>query len=115
MAVATAFDDGTVTARPSLEAAPTALTVAPAREDSYEALFRRSRHAAFLVDARAMPVGLARSWINSGLLLRAIGAVYEPSRPSTFYSTASLLSELGIVAFVRRTRATTVLPFAYGG
>jgi erythromycin esterase len=114
VAIATAFDDGTVTARPTLDGAPTALAVPPARDDSYEAVFRRSRHAAFVADVRAAPVGLGRSWLNAGLPLRAIGAVYDAARPASSFSPASLLSDYGIVAFVRRTQATTVLPFDYG-
>jgi erythromycin esterase-like protein len=114
--VATAFDSGSLTARPGNGTAPpTTIPVPAARAESYEAVLRRVRHPAFVADLRAVPPGIARQWLNGSQYVRNVGALYDAGdNLVSSYSASSLISDFGILAFTRRGTATTLLPFDYG-
>ena len=67
--------------------------VLPAREDSFEYLFRRSGHARCLVDWRAPERSALRDALAEPRLERAIGVVYRPDTELLSHYFKAVLSE----------------------
>lgn len=81
-------------------------TIVPAREDSYEDLFRRTRLDRFYLPLR----GDAAQFLNHPMLERAIGVLYRPQTEyASHYFLASLASQFDAVFHIDETDA--VEPF----
>jgi erythromycin esterase-like protein len=81
-------------------------TIVPAREDSYEGLFARTRLDRFYLPMR----GDASQFLNHPMLERAIGVLYRPeSEYASHYFLAALASQFDAVFHLDETEA--VEPF----
>ncbi len=86
-------DRGTVAAASDWEMPMEVKEVLPAREDSYEHLFRRSGHARSLTDWRDPGRVALRDVLSDARLQRAIGVVYRPETELLSHYFQSVLSE----------------------
>ena len=112
-AVAIGFgtDTGTVAAASDWDSPMEIKRVLPAREDSYEHLFRRSGHARSLTDWRASERGPLREALSEPRLERAIGVVYRPDTELlSHYFQAVLSEQFDAYVWFAQTRAVTPLP-----
>lgn len=86
-------DRGTVAAASDWDSPMELKDVRPAREDSFEHLFRRSGHARCLVDWRAAERSALRDALAEPRLERAIGVVYRPDTELLSHYFKAVLSE----------------------
>jgi erythromycin esterase-like protein len=86
-------DRGTVAAAADWDSPMEVKDVRPAREDSFEYLFRRSGHARCLVDWRAPDRAALRDALAEPRLERAIGVVYRPDTELLSHYFRAVLSE----------------------
>lgn len=86
-------DRGTVAAASDWDSPMELKDVRPAREDSFEYLFRRSGHARCLVDWRAAERSALRDALAEPRLERAIGVVYRPDTELLSHYFKAVLSE----------------------
>jgi erythromycin esterase-like protein len=85
--------------------------VRPVRDDSYEALFRRTGHARSLTDWRPPERRDLRDALSTPRLERAIGVVYRPqSEMTSHYFRAVLPEQFDAFVWFEETRAVTPLP-----
>ncbi len=111
-AVAIGFgtDTGTVAAASNWDQDMEIKRVLPAREDSYEHLFRRTGHARSLTDWRAAERGPLREALSEPRLERAIGVVYRPeSELLSHYFQAVLSEQFDAYVWFDQTRAVSPL------
>jgi erythromycin esterase-like protein len=103
-------DRGTVAAASDWDSAMEVKTVRPAREDSYEYLFRHAGHARSLTDWRASRGGLLRELLAEPRLERAIGVVYRPDTELlSHYFRAVLSDQFDAFVWFETSRAITPL------
>ena len=86
-------DRGTVAAAADWDSPMEVKDVRPAREDSFEYLFRRSGHVRCLVDWRAPDRAALRDALAEPRLERAIGVVYRPDTELLSHYFRAVLSE----------------------
>jgi erythromycin esterase-like protein len=86
-------DRGTVAAASDWDSPMEIKAVRPARDDSYEFLFRHAGHARSLTDWRASRGGLLRELLAEPRLERAIGVVYRPDTELLSHYFRAVLSE----------------------
>jgi len=111
-AVAIGFgtDRGTVAAASDWDAAMEIKSVRPAREDSYEHLFRRTGVSRSLTDWRASERGDLREVLSNVFRQRAIGVIYRPeSELSSHYFRAVLAEQFDAFVWFEETEAVTPL------
>ncbi len=112
-AVAIGFgtDRGRLAAASDWDAPQEIMDIRPARDDSYEHLFRRSGHARALFDWRARERGDLRDTLSDIRLERAIGVIYRPDNELlSHYFHASLSEQFDAIVWFETTRAVTPLP-----
>lgn len=107
-------DTGTVAAASDWDAAMEIMEIRPAREDSYEHLFRRTAHARALFDWRAQDRSRLRDALAHTRLERAIGVIYRPDNElMSHYFHAELSAQFDAFVWFETTRAVTALPSAH--
>ena len=104
-------DRGTVAAASDWDSPMEIKSVRPAREDSYEYLFRHAGHARSLTDWRASRGGLLREILAEPRLERAIGVVYRPDTELLSHYFRAVLSEQ-FDAFVWFETSRAIAPLA---
>jgi erythromycin esterase-like protein len=103
-------DRGTVAAASDWGSLMEIKQVRPAREESWEAAFRRTGHARSLTDWRGAKGGALRPTLSRALLERAIGVVYRPqSELTSHYFEAVLADQFDAFVWFEETRAVTPL------
>lgn len=103
-------DRGTVAAASDWGAQMQVMQVRPARDDSWEAAFRRTGHARSLTDWRGGKCKQLRSALSQTLLERAIGVVYRPeTERASHYFEAVLADQFDAFVWFEDTRAVTPL------
>jgi erythromycin esterase-like protein len=103
-------DRGTVTAASDWGGPVETKTVRPAREDSYEYLFRRTGLARSLTDWRLPTRRDLRTALTGPRLERAIGVVYRPeSELLSHYFEAVLPEQFDAFVWFEETHAVTAL------
>lgn len=103
-------DRGTVAAASDWGAAMQVMQVRPAREDSWEAAFRRTGFARSLTDWRGPKRRELAEALSQTLLERAIGVVYRPqSEFASHYFEAVLADQFDAYVWFEETRAVTPL------
>lgn len=103
-------DRGTVAAASDWGSLMEIKQVRPARDDSWEAAFRRTGHARSLTDWRGSSRGDLRKALSQALLERAIGVVYRPqSELASHYFKAVLADQFDAFVWFEETRAVTPL------
>ncbi len=101
-------DRGTVAAASDWDSPMEIKDVRPAREDSYEFLFRRAGHARALTDWRTADRGYLREILSEPRLQRAIGVVYRPDTELLSHYFETVLSEqFDSYVWFEMTRAVT--------
>jgi erythromycin esterase-like protein len=104
-------DRGTVAAASDWDSAMEIMAVRPAREDSYEHLFRTTGHARSLTDWRSAPD--IREMLAEIRLERAIGVIYRPDTEFlSHYFEAVLSEQFDAYVWFETTRAVTPLAAA---
>lgn len=103
-------DRGTVAAASDWDAPMEIKTVLPAREDSYEYLFRRTGMARSLADWRDPRRASLRDALGAQRLERAIGVVYRPDTEFLSHYFEAILSEqFDAMVWFETTKAITPL------
>lgn len=103
-------DRGTVAAASDWGAEMQVMQVRPAREDSWEAAFRRTGHARSLTDWRGAKRQELAELLAQTLLERAIGVVYRPATErASHYFEAILADQFDAFVWFEETRAVTPL------
>ena len=103
-------DRGTVAAASDWDGAMQIMAVRPAREDSYEHLFRRAGHARALTDWRDPMRHRLRGMLSGPKRERAIGVVYRPeSELFSHYFRAALAEQFDALVWFEESRAVTPL------
>jgi erythromycin esterase-like protein len=103
-------DRGTVAAASDWGAAMEVKQVRPARDESWEAAFRRTGHARSLTDWRGTKGSSLRPVLSQALLERAIGVIYRPqSELTSHYFEAVLADQFDAFVWFEETRAVTPL------
>lgn len=101
-------DRGTVAAASDWGAAMQVMQVRPARDDSWEAAFRRTGVARGLVDWRTKRKPDLLAALSQSLLERAIGVIYRPqSELASHYFEAVLADQFDAYVWFEETRAVT--------
>jgi erythromycin esterase-like protein len=104
-------DRGTVAAADDWDAPMQVKTVLPARDDSYERVFRQSGIARSLTDFTEQRNRSLRDALSMQRLERAIGVVYRPeSELSSHYFEAILPEQFDAYVWFEETRAVAPLP-----
>jgi erythromycin esterase-like protein len=104
-------DRGTVAAASDWDSPMEIKRVLPAREGSYESLFRRTGLARSLTDWRSPERGELRERLTIQRLERAIGVVYRPDTEFlSHYFEAVLSDQFDAYVWFEMTRALTPLP-----
>jgi erythromycin esterase-like protein len=93
VAIGMGTDRGTVAAASDWDAPMETKTVLPAREESYEYLFRRTGRARTLTDWRDVNRGALREMLSAPKLERAIGVVYRPETELLSHYFHAVLAE----------------------
>jgi erythromycin esterase-like protein len=103
-------DRGTVAAASDWGSPMEVKQVRPARDESWEAAFRRTGNARSLTDWRGGSNRSLRSVLSQPLLERAIGVVYRPqSELTSHYFQAVLADQFDAFVWFEETRAVTPL------
>jgi erythromycin esterase-like protein len=103
-------DRGTVAAASDWGGEMQVMQVRPAREDSWEAAFRRTGFARSLTDWRGSDRKPLREALAQPLLERAIGVVYRPqSELASHYFEAVLADQFDAFVWFEETRAVSPL------
>jgi erythromycin esterase-like protein len=103
-------DRGTVAAASDWGSHMEIKQVRPARDDSWEAAFRRTGHARSLTDWREAKASILKPALSQALLERAIGVVYRPqSELTSHYFEAVLVDQFDAFVWIEETRAVTPL------
>jgi len=103
-------DRGTVAAASDWGAEMQVMQVRPAREDSWEGMFRKTGLARSLTDWRGRKQGELADALSHALLERAIGVVYRPqSELSSHYFESVLGDQYDAWVWFEETRAVTPL------
>ncbi|WP_067732622.1 erythromycin esterase family protein [Novosphingobium naphthalenivorans] len=103
-------DRGTVAAASDWGADMRVMQVRPAREDSWEAAFRRTGLARSLTDWRGPRRKVLGEMLSQTLLERAIGVVYRPeTERASHYFEAVLADQFDAFVWFEETRAVTPL------
>jgi erythromycin esterase-like protein len=106
-------DRGTVAAASDWGADMEVKRVRPVRDDSYEALFRRTGLARSLTDLRPADRAQLREMLSLPRLERAIGVVYRPeSELASHYFQCILPDQFDAFVWFEETKAVTPLPAA---
>ena len=101
-------DRGRVAAASDWGAEMTIMQVRPAREDSWEAAFRRTGIARSLTDWRGSRRKALGGLLSQSLLERAIGVVYRPeTERASHYFEAILADQFDAYVWFEETRAVT--------
>lgn len=101
-------DRGTVAAASDWGASMAVMQVRPARDDSWEGVFRGTGIARGMLDWRRHPDPALRSALAQPLLERAIGVVYRPqSELASHYFEAVLADQFDAYVWFEETRAVT--------
>jgi len=111
-AVAIGFgtDRGTVAAASDWDSPMEIKSVLPAREGSYEQLFRRTGRSRTLTDWRGAARGELRELLSEQRLERAIGVVYRPDTELlSHYFRAVLAEQFDAFVWFEESRAVTAL------
>ncbi|AIT81829.1 erythromycin esterase family protein [Novosphingobium pentaromativorans] len=104
------MDRGTVAAASDWGADMRVMQVRPARDDSWEAAFRRTGHARSLTDWRRRKDPRLVEMLSQTLLERAIGVVYRPeTERASHYFEAILADQFDAFVWFEQTRAVTPL------
>jgi erythromycin esterase-like protein len=106
-------DRGTVAAASDWDSPMETKTVRPARDDSYEYLFRHAGHARALTDWRSPSRAGLRELLAIPRLERAIGVVYRPDTELLSHYFRAVLSEQ-FDAYVWFENSQAVMPLAPG-
>lgn len=110
VAIGFGTDRGTVAAASDWGSRMELMAVRPAREDSYEHLFRTTGHARSLTDWRKPGAGDLREMLSEVRLERAIGVVYRPdSEFLSHYFQADLSDQFDAFVWFETTHAVTPL------
>ena len=110
VAIGFGTDRGTVAAASDWDDPMEIMSVLPAREDSFEHLFRRTGHARSLTDWRSQERAALREMLSEPRLERAIGVVYRPdSELLSHYFHAALSEQFDAMVWFESTRAVTPL------
>jgi len=110
IAIGFGTDRGTVAAASDWDAPMEVKNVLPAREDSYEFLFRQTGHARFLADWHPVHRNELRELLAVQRLERAIGVVYRPETEFlSHYFEAVLSDQFDAYVWFETTRAVTPL------
>ncbi len=110
VAIGFSTDRGTVAAASNWDGAMERKQVRPAREDSYEHLFRRTGRARTLTDWRDPMRHRLREQLAEPRLERAIGVVYRPeSELLSHYFRAVLPEQFDALVWFEESRAVTPL------
>ena len=108
VAIGFATDQGTVAAASDWDSPMEVKSVLPARDDSYEYLFRRAGHARALFDWRNRPD--LRALLGEPHLERAIGVVYRPDTELlSHYFKAVISDQFDALVWFETSRAVTPL------
>jgi len=108
VAIGFGTDQGTVAAASDWDSPMEVKSVLPAREDSFEYLFRRAGHARALFDWRNRPD--LRTLLEEPRLERAIGVVYRPDTELlSHYFRAVLSDQFDAMIWFETSRAATPL------
>lgn len=111
VAIGFGTDRGTVAAASDWDSPMEIKRVLPAREDSYECLFRRTGLARSLTDWRPAERGELRERLAIQRLERAIGVVYRPDTEFlSHYFEAVLSDQFDAYLWFEATQAVTPLP-----
>lgn len=103
-------DRGTVAAASDWGGDMQVMNITPARDDSWEGVFRRTGLARTLTDWRGGKQGELGSALSQALLERAIGVVYRPrSELTSHYFEAVLAEQFDAWVWFEETRAVTPL------
>ncbi|MBR0551299.1 erythromycin esterase family protein [Stakelama marina] len=103
-------DRGTVAAASNWDGDMEIKRVRPARDDSYEAAFRRTGLARSLTDWREPGRHHLREQLREPLLERAIGVIYRPETEyASHYFQAVLAEQFDAMVWFEETRAVTPL------
>lgn len=103
-------DRGTVAAASDWGAEMHIKQVRPARDDSWEAAFRRTGHARSLTDWRGHKDQTVVELLSQTLLERAIGVIYRPETELTsHYFEAVIADQFDAFVWFEETRAVTPL------
>jgi len=103
-------DRGTVAAASDWGSLMEIKQVRPARDESWEAAFRRTGCARSLTDWRRGGISVLRQALGQALLERAIGVVYRPqSELASHYFQAVLADQFDAFVWFEETRAVTPL------
>jgi erythromycin esterase-like protein len=103
-------DRGHVAAASDWGSAMRVMTVRPARDDSWEAAFRRTGLARSLTDWRGAKREQCADLFSQSLLERAIGVVYRPdTERASHYFEAVLADQFDAFVWFEETRAVTPL------
>lgn len=103
-------DRGTVAAASDWGADMRVMTVRPARDDSWEAAFRRTGYARSLTDWRGHKRKELGELLSQTLLERAIGVIYRPeTERSSHYFEAVIADQFDAFVWFEQTRAVTPL------
>ena len=110
VAIGLGTDTGTVAAASDWDAPMETMSVLPARQDSYEHLFRRAGVARSLTDWRDARRASLRDVLSEQRLERAIGVVYRPDTELlSHYFKAVLAEQFDAYVWFETTRAVTPL------
>ncbi len=89
---------------------PVAMPLAPASKFSVEALFHATGLPRFILDLRYLPKDSAMgAWLGKPRLHRAIGAVYDPDRASSYYEQVRLPETYDGIVFIAESTAAKPL------
>ncbi len=111
IAIGFGTDRGTVAAASDWDIPMEVKNVLPAREDSYEFLFRETGHARSLTDWHPVRRNELREQLAVQRLERAIGVVYRPETEFlSHYFEAVLSDQFDAYVWFETTRAITPLP-----
>ena len=110
VAIGFGTDRGTVAAASDWDSRMEIKTVRPARDDSYEYLFRHAGHARALTDWRSPSRAGLREQLANPRLERAIGVVYRPDTElPSHYFRAVLSEQFDAYVWFENSRAVTPL------
>jgi erythromycin esterase len=89
---------------------PVAMPLAPASKFSVEALFQETGLPHFILDLRYLPKDSAvGAWLGKPRLHRAMGAVYDPDRASSYYEQVRLPQTYDGIVFIAESTAAKPL------
>lgn len=113
VAIGFGTDRGTVAAASDWDSPMEIKSVRPARDDSYEFLFRQSGRSRALIDWRDPSRDDLRQYLSAPCLERAIGVVYRPDNELlSHYFHAIMAEQFDAYVWFEETRAITPLPGA---